>query len=77
MGEVGEMGRCGCAPQMVIATPVMLSGESSSPKTQAEMVIVVTSFAMPAIDMGTTPARRMMLYTRIRDQHPAYGFHGR
>lgn len=48
-------------PQAVIATPVTLSGVSSSPKSHAETVIVVTSLAIPAIDMGTTPARCMML----------------
>lgn len=40
----------------------MLSGVRLSPKIAAEMLIVVTSFAMPAIDMGTTPARWMILW---------------
>lgn len=46
---------------MVIETPVTLSGVSSSPKNHAEALIVVTSFAIPAIDMGTMPARCRML----------------
>lgn len=54
-------GHKGCAPQIVMPTPVMLRGVSSSPKTAAEIEIVVTSFAMPAIDIGTMPARRRML----------------
>lgn len=48
-------------PQMVIATPVIFSGVSSSPKNHADTEIVDTSFAIPAIDMGTTPARCMIL----------------
>jgi hypothetical protein len=44
-----------------MATPMMLSGVSLSWKTTAEIEIVVTSFAIPAIDIGTTPARWMML----------------
>jgi hypothetical protein len=51
------MGRDHDVPHIVMATPVMFKGVSSSPKNQAEIVIVVTSFAMPAIDIGTTPAR--------------------
>jgi hypothetical protein len=39
----------------------MFKGESWSPKNHADMLIVVTSLAMPAIDIGTTPARRIML----------------
>lgn len=53
------------APHAVIATPVMLSGVNSSPKNQAEIVIVVTSLAMPAIDIGTTPARWIILARNI------------
>ena len=45
-----------------MATPVMLSGVSVSPKSHAEREMVATSFAMPDIDIGTTPARLMMLY---------------
>jgi len=44
-------------PHTVIPTPVMFSGVRSSLKNQAEIVMVVTSFAMPAMDMGTTPVR--------------------
>ena len=44
-------------PQVVMTTPVIFKGDNSSPKNQADTVIVVTSFAMPAIDMGTTPVR--------------------
>ena len=44
-----------------MATPVIFSGVRTSPKNQADMVMVETSFAMPAIDMGTTPARCMIL----------------
>jgi hypothetical protein len=50
------------APHMVIPTPRMFSGVSSSPNSQAEIEMVVTSFAIPAMDMGTTPARRRMLH---------------
>jgi hypothetical protein len=42
-------------PQTVIATPVIFKGESSSPKNHAEIVMVETSLAMPAIDIGTIP----------------------
>jgi hypothetical protein len=49
------------APDTVMTTPTMLRGVSSSPKNQDDMVIVVTSFAIPAIDVGTIPARLMML----------------
>lgn len=49
------------SPEVAILTPVIFSGVSSSPKTQAEMVMVATSFAIPAIDMGTTPMRWRML----------------
>lgn len=52
----------GNAPEMAILTPVMFKGVSSSPKTQAETVMVATSFAIPAIDMGTTPMRWMILF---------------
>lgn len=44
-----------------MATPVIFSGVRTSPKNQAAIVIVETSFAIPAIDMGTTPARWIML----------------
>jgi hypothetical protein len=44
-------------PLVVIATPTMLSGVKISPKNHAEIEIVVTSFAIPAIDIGTTPTR--------------------
>lgn len=49
------------SPARVMPTPVMFNGVNSSPKTIAETAMVVTSFAMPAIDIGTTPARLMML----------------
>ena len=49
------------APQIVTAAPTMFKGVSSSPKNHAEMVMVETSLAMPAMDMGTTPARCMIL----------------
>lgn len=49
------------SPAIVMPTPVMFNGVNSSPKTIAETRIVVTSFAIPAMDMGTTPARLMML----------------
>ena len=39
----------------------MFRGVSSSPKNHAEIVMVETSLAIPAIDMGTTPARWMIL----------------
>lgn len=52
------------SPAIVIPTPVMFNGVNSSPKTIAETMIVVTSFAMPAMDIGTTPARLMMLICR-------------
>lgn len=52
-------------PEIVTTTPTILSSVSSSPKTQAEMVIVVTSLKIPAIDSGTDPARWMMLVVRI------------
>jgi hypothetical protein len=51
-------------PQTVMATPVMFNGVNSSPKNHAEIVMVATSFAIPAIDIGTTPARWMMLFHR-------------
>ncbi len=44
-------------PQVVMATPVILRGVNSSPKNQAARVIVDTSLAIPAIDIGITPAR--------------------
>jgi hypothetical protein len=39
----------------------MFKGVSSSPKSKADALIVATSFAMPAIDIGTAPTRCMML----------------
>ncbi len=51
------------SPQTVIATPVMLRGVSSSPKSKADVLIVATSFAIPAIDIGTTPTRCIILAT--------------
>jgi hypothetical protein len=54
----------GHVPHTVTATPVMLRGVSWSPKNHAETLIVATSLAMPAIDIGTTPARWRMLATR-------------
>lgn len=44
-------------PVTVIATPVIFNGVNSSPKTTAETTMVVTSFAIPAMDIGTIPAR--------------------
>ena len=55
-GEVGND-----VPQIVIPTPVILSGVNSSPKNHAETTMVVTSLAIPAMDIGTTPARLMIL----------------
>lgn len=52
---------CVDSPQTVTATPVMLRGESSSPKIKADVLIVATSFAIPAIDIGTTPTRCIIL----------------
>lgn len=51
------------SPQTVMTTPMMFSSVSWSPKTQAEMEMVVTSLKIPAIDIGTDPARCMMLKT--------------
>ena len=48
-------------PQTVTATPVMFKGVNSSPKSKAETLMVATSFAIPAIDMGTAPTRWMIL----------------
>lgn len=61
-------------PEMAILTPVMFKGVSSSPKTQAETVMVATSFAIPAIDMGTTPMRWMMLQESLRPHNPFNSF---
>lgn len=47
---------------MAIMTPMMLSSVSWSPKTMAEMEMVVTSLKIPAIDNGMIPARWMMLF---------------
>ena len=55
--EDGDGGKKRNAPHTVSATPVMLSGVSSSPKNHAENEMVATSFAMPAIDIGITPVR--------------------
>jgi hypothetical protein len=52
---------CVDSPQTVTATPVMLRGVSLSPKSRADVLIVATSFAIPAIDIGTTPTRCIML----------------
>lgn len=59
-------------PQIVTATPVMFKGVSTSPKNQAEIVIVETSFAMPAIDIGTTPARWMILPWKLALEEREY-----
>ena len=40
-----------------MATPMTLTGVKMSPKNQAEIDMVVTSLAIPAIDIGTTPTR--------------------
>ena len=48
-------------PAMVMPTPVMFNGVNSSPKTIAAAAMVVASFAIPAMDIGMTPARFMML----------------
>lgn len=48
-------------PQTVIDTPTAFSRVIWSPKNQLEAKIVETSFAMPAIDIGTTPALWIML----------------
>ena len=58
---VGQPHGCVDSPQTVTATPVMLRGVSSSPKSKADVLIVATSFAIPAIDIGTTPTRCIML----------------
>jgi len=47
----------------VIPTPRIFKGVSSSPNTHAETVIVVTSLKIPAILIGTTPARLMILHS--------------
>jgi len=39
----------------------MFKGVSSSPKSKADALIVATSFAIPAIDIGTTPMRWIIL----------------
>ena len=39
----------------------MFKGVNSSPKSKAETLMVATSFAIPAIDMGTAPTRWMIL----------------
>lgn len=65
-GSAGDP-REGDSPHAVMATPVMFSGVNSSPKNQAAQTIVVTSFAMPAMDIGTTPARWMMLQKNVAD----------
>ena len=49
---------------MVMPTPVMFNGVNSSPNITAAAPIVVASFATPAIDIGMTPARLMMLGVR-------------
>ena len=49
------------SPQTVTATPVMFKGVSSSPKSKADALIVATSFAIPAIDIGTAPTRWIIL----------------
>ena len=49
------------SPQTVTPTPVMLRGVSSSPNSRADVLIVATSFAIPAIDIGTTPTRCIIL----------------
>lgn len=51
----------------MMATPVMFNGVKVSPNNHAEILIVVTSFAMPDIAIGTTPARLMMLDSK--DEH--------
>jgi hypothetical protein len=48
-------------PQTVTATPVMFRGVNSSPNSKADTLMVATSFAIPAIDMGTAPTRWMIL----------------
>lgn len=52
---------CVDLPQIVTATPVMLRGVSSSPNSKADELMVATSFAIPAIDIGTTPTRCIIL----------------
>ena len=54
---------------MVMTTPVMFKGVSWSPKNHAETLIVATSFAIPAIDIGTTPARCKILEDRSQRIH--------
>jgi len=48
-----------------MATPTAFNNVSLSPKNHDEIIIVDTSFPMPAIDIGTTPARWMMLIQTI------------
>lgn len=63
MSASRSISRCkmSCIPQMVTTTPKMLSFVSSSPKTQADTVIVDTSLKIPAIESGTIPALCMIL----------------
>ena len=62
--KVGELQFQGLGlPQTVTATPVMFRGVNSSPNIRADTLIVATSFAIPAIDMGTAPTRWIMLDT--------------
>jgi len=43
-------------------------GVNRSPKNHDEIKMVVTSLAIPAIDIGTTPTRWMMLWM-VRHRH--------
>lgn len=44
-------------PPTVMARPTKFNGVSSSPNNHAATEMVATSFAIPAMDIGTTPAR--------------------
>jgi len=41
----------------------MFRGVNSSPNIKADTLMVATSFAIPAIDMGTAPTRWIILDT--------------
>jgi len=47
---------------IAIKTPIMLTSVNWSPKTIADIEIVVTSLKIPAIDKGMIPALWMILH---------------
>ena len=48
-------------PDIVITTPITFKGVSCSSKKKAAIDMVVASFAIPAMDIGTTPTRSRIL----------------